>query len=240
MTATTLLQCFFQHLPDITIKSSSNASQPRESSRTVKDEPAPRILITDIGKQYFDIAQQYLRDNCASLDQEYVGIPEPNPEILNEADVVSHARFNLVHPVVRALEHAKLAGTIKICSELRTEPLRVDLGVAYTSKEGRRIVMMIEYKRAHVINPARFKAAMYLTTTSSELKLIKQAKAYARRAECLYVALCDYESLILLKFSNDLSVIDVTIVYKTDVKFRVALLGFLLTAVEHYKDKPVY
>jgi len=252
----TLLQCFSQHLPKIVIKS-SKAIQTSESSRTVKNEKAPRILITDTGGQYWNIADRYLKENSESLAEEYLGIPERDPEVLNEADVVSHARFNLVRPVVRALEHGRLAGKIKVCSELQTEALRVDLGVAYESDEGRHIVMMIEYKKVCLIRPRFFEQAMwskvevdkdsqplknndrrYLSSTSSELKLVKQAKAYAKRANCLYVALCDYESLILLNFSERLDVVNVTIVDKTQIRFRKALLGFLLTAVEHYKDEP--
>lgn len=257
----TLLQSFNEELPEIKIIPPSSGKNPRqtgESPRQVKNEQSPRILIINNGEEHKSVIEQYLKKHAFSLENEPASPPEPNRLVRNEADAVAHARTNLLNPLMRAIDiDTDLSGKVSTSSELRLETLRVDVGVFHTSKVREGIVMMVEFKRANLIDKELFEAAMwdkneldkdskplrddpkrYLEKTSDELKLVKQAKAYAKRANYLYVALCDYESLILLKFSNDLRVIDVTIVDKSETTFRKAPFGFLLTAIKHYKDVP--
>lgn len=258
-----LLKSFDQGLPPITIvRPKKKPTQATESSATVQAEIPPRILITARGEDYIAAINTYLAIHASALAKEPASPPEPNRIVRNEADAVAHARTNLLNPIMRAIDlDPQLHGKVFTSSELALETLRVDVGISHKDKHGDKhgdgIVMMVEFKRAELINIRGFQAAMwrrsevnkfavpfkddsrrYLLEATSELKLIKQAKAYAKRAQCLYIALCDYESLILLNFSKDLTIIEVTIVNKKNVTYLKALFGFLLTAIEHFQDMP--
>lgn len=259
-----LLDMFSESLPDLElVYKEGESTQPQQgqpSSQQVRLERPPNILITQEIINYKLIVDEYLKDHAASLEAESATPPEPNRLVRNEADVVAHARTNLLNPIMRAVDvNVGLAGKISTSSELGIETLRVDVGIFYALKAGEGIVMMVEFKKANMIQPGLFESAMWskdevnhnmkpykpnvkrrLQADTTEINLIKQAKAYARRAKCLYVALCDYQSLLLLKFSKDLQAVYITIVDPTDPEFtfRKALFGFLLTAVVHYNEVP--
>ncbi|KAJ8111338.1 hypothetical protein OPT61_g6047 [Boeremia exigua] len=251
-----LLTTFDEGLPEISNKSTRKPKQTQESSLRVKNEKPPRILLSNDGKKYMDATEEYLRAHADLLAHEPASPPEPNRVVRNEADVVAHARTNLLNPIMRAINlETSLEGKVLTSAELGVETLRVDVGIFYEFKSGEGIVMMVEFKRANLIDSSAFRVAMWdkqevdkytksiredpsKTLEQDSMKLVKQAKAYAVRAKCLYVALCDYESLVLLKFSEDTTIIDVTIVDKTETTFRRALFGFLLTAVEDYDSVP--
>ena len=91
----------------------------------------------------------------------------------------------------------------------------------YMSEDGG-IVMLVEFKQTGSIGTGNVKA-----------ELVKQAKTYASASGCLHIAFCDYESLVLLKFDKDLSIVKVTVVDKEAQTFRKALFGFFLYAMKH-------
>ncbi|KAF2623897.1 hypothetical protein BU25DRAFT_461684 [Macroventuria anomochaeta] len=237
MPITTLLQSFDEALPDIIIvpsKPEKDCWQTKESSEQVKKEKPPRILIYHDGAGYLSATEKYLAAHESLLRDEVATPPEPNRFVRNEADGVAHARTNLLNPLMRAVDvNEGLVGKLLTASELGVETLRVDVGVFYTVKGDEGIVMMVEFKRTDLIDKGSFKTMKYLRVKSNATKQIKQAKAYAKRAKCRCVALCDYQSLILLQFSEDLTTGELMIVDETETTFRKALLGFLLTAIRH-------
>ncbi|KAF3007607.1 hypothetical protein E8E13_007899 [Curvularia kusanoi] len=203
-------------------------------------------------------ADAYLLEHVATLSKE----PAPqlwwNRPAKSEADVVSHSDMHLLHPVLGALESDEgFKGKIAKFQEFNIKPLRVDIALNYKCYGDSKTVLMIEFKKADLIDTCRFENALwqmseldgscmplvdnhkrYLLAGETEEKLMKQAKAYARVARCLYIALCDYQSLILLKFSKDLSVVNVKVVDKNVTTFRRAMLGFLLTAIDDHDQVP--
>jgi len=181
-----------------------------------------------------------------------------------EQDAADHAKPNLLDPIEQALNvDAAFTGKIYRTAQLGVKKLRVDVGIMYTDKvdkEGNSIVAMIEYKRApliandqgdfekslwmrHELNsnfvPLTNNTARYLRENMHAMKHLKQAKAYVRRANCRYVALCNYTSLVLLKFLEaDCRVIEVTLVDSGKIPLLLALIGFILQAIEHWRDTP--
>jgi hypothetical protein len=133
-------------------------------------------------------------------------------------------------------------------AEHLVEPLRPDHVVKLQGKN--EVVMIVEYKRCGYIRYGEFEDAMYdedeieeardsmkktgrittLNNRSNALVFVKQTTAYHQKTGCRYVALCDYDGLVLLQFRGGK---DLNSVYATTVLrlvFRKALLQFLLEA----------
>ena len=106
-------------------------------------------------------------------------------------------------------------------SQLDVNFLRVDLALNYMSKDGG-TVMLVEFKQAGSIGTGNVKA-----------ELVKQARTYASASGSLHIALCNYESLVLLEFDDKFSIVEVTVVDKKVQTFRKALFGFFLYAIKY-------
>ncbi|KAF2876067.1 hypothetical protein BDV95DRAFT_602093 [Massariosphaeria phaeospora] len=127
--------------------------------------------------------------------------------------------------------------------------LRVD--VAFRDEQG--IFAMIELKRSAYIIREDFESSIWdkdeaetvlgsllepsgrTSTISRSFRGVfngtKQVKAYARKNGCRFVALCDYNSLVLFVFDQDRVEYDRASAFLLDEKkFRIGLLGFLMKA----------
>jgi hypothetical protein len=173
----------------------------------------------------------------------YNDTPEISCGLVTEADVVHLPGRHLVDPVMVALEVAQ-AGLLKEYAEYGVKKLRVD--VALRSTITNQAAVLIEYKRCGYINNVEFATAMIeskklqfelevrektrlstLRDGSNAYKFVCQGTAYHERTNCNYVALCDYEHLVLIRYRG-LDWAEATIVPRH--LFRKALLGFCLEA----------
>jgi hypothetical protein len=210
-------------LPEMITKT-KNEKGPEQSKDVTTGSVLPCALLHNSGEVYWDAANEYLRRHESALKTQPNTLPELYPSVLDEAGEVAYAR-DLLSPIMRALEFDRhMHDKVAALSQLDVNFLRVDLATHYMSEDGG-IVMLMDFKQARSIG-----------TGNVEAKLVKQAKTYAIATGCLYIALCDYESLVLLKFDEDLSIVKVAVVDKEAQTFRKALFGFLLYAIKHRNE----
>lgn len=182
----------------------------------------PCALLHNSGETYWSLANNYLRHYQSELKKQPNTLPELYHPVLDEAGEIANARNDLLSPIMRALEFdSHMHNKVATLSQLDVNFLRVDLAMDYMSEDGG-IVMLVEFKQTGSIGTGNVKA-----------ELVKQAKTYASASGCLHIAFCDYESLVLLKFDKDLSIVKVTVVDKEAQTFRKALFGFFLYAMKH-------
>jgi hypothetical protein len=178
----------------------------------------------------------------------YCNIPHG---IATEQDVVNLSTMFLLPPIIAAID-ALYPGRLTQYSEQDLDHLRVDHSIRTKEQGKREAVMLIEYKRCCLLHVEEFTNAMCdredLGAKLDELKrenyystldrsnnaywIVKQATAYSKRTKCRYVALCDWERLILIRFQRNgkMDSAEVTIVPRS--LFRKALLGFLIEACQ--------
>ena len=181
----------------------------------------PCVLLHNSGETYWDLANDYLRRHESELKKQPNTLPELYQPVLDEAGEVENARNDL-SPIMRALEFdSHMHDKVAALSQLDVNFLRVDFAMNYMSKDGG-IVMLVEFKQAGSISTGNVKA-----------ELVKQAWTYASATGCLHIALCDYESLFLLEFDDEFSIVEVTVVDKKVQTFRKALFGFFLYAIKY-------
>ncbi|RYC54060.1 hypothetical protein CHU98_g12149 [Xylaria longipes] len=191
---------------------------------------------------------------------------------LSEGDVVRAAAMYLLHPINQALSAIPdFASSIRCLSEQTTNGVRGDIAFNRLRSNERRCFAVVEFKKRGIIDDNEFRrAARTITRTSvaqhvqdamnmrertffqdNSVKLMKQAAAYAIRNRTRYVALFNWDHLVLIRFLG----LDPRLSLKTligngvgdyceisMIKYdtgshimRAALLGFL---VEAYQQTP--
>lgn len=185
--------------------------------------------------------------------------PETTFEHKNEGDVVRAAALYLIHPVNQTLSvHPSIAGTIICQSEFTTQKVRSDMTYWKNTAGGRKQFAVVEFKKRTSIPAAEFsRAARHTGATPDQATitqistlaykqpdgtyysgnsttLLKQAGSYAVAHDCKYVALFDWDHLVLIKFV-ELDVpsksvgqyCETTVIPSTSKDVRAALVGFL-------------
>ncbi|KAK3983855.1 hypothetical protein QBC44DRAFT_353984 [Cladorrhinum sp. PSN332] len=206
--------------------------------------------------------------NNNALTTEFLSEVEPAIYHASEGDVVRSSAIYLLHPVNQAL--SLWTGNGVFCqSEATANGIRGDI----TYYRGTRAFAVVEFKKRGVIKPAEFTAAIKtITAATTEATLvsqannranpentffdgdstilIKQASSYAINHRTRYVALFNWDALVLCHFSQldpaksqqtliidgignycDIEVIPFT----QSHRMRVSLLGFL---AEAYNNTP--
>jgi hypothetical protein len=251
MSSKTLFQCFNEAHPpyeagnkDKTVKYNASAS-----SHSVKGQHPPDFLVTVSSTYWVRKAEQQLPNVKRALEAGHIA-PRMPYGLATEQDVVILSNLYLVIPLMAALEALYPGDELTTYSEYQVEGLRVDQSIRTKFQSDGQATMLIEYKRCWYIRESEFAAASFATEregkeqhdidgiTSSwkgsqnATKFIKQAAAYYVRSNCRYIALCDYQHLVLIRFkgNGDLSSADGTIVPRA--LFRKSLLGFAMEACE--------
>jgi hypothetical protein len=234
-------------------KAKLEKAQSGGSSTTVLKQP-PLKMLTELPYMYWvGPADTFLLKQKSRTDIELTTCKAP-PQIASgvdkEADVVTIAGENLITPLMVAIKH--IYPQLTRYAEVNLDKLRADCIFKTRTQQNNSVVMVVEYKRCWYIHDDQFRKAFKplsqvdkiakemiakgvettLARGSNALFFIKQATAYYQISKCRYIALCDYEHLILIKYRTwyDLRSADVTIVPR-DLMLK-ALLGFLLEACE--------
>ncbi|KAF2864689.1 hypothetical protein BDV95DRAFT_600359 [Massariosphaeria phaeospora] len=223
-----ILAIFQRSLPQSDERPTSRRTKP--SSGDVMKEDLVRILHDnpELEKKIMATGEQALPTDlnvCNSLDVFHQSPLSPWT-LDSEADVVDfiHSEVQLPSPTSR---------------------LRVD--VAFRDQEG--VFAMVELKRCAYIVPEDFAASIWKADIAEEelarrggistvspvhrnvINGTKQVKAYARKSKCRFVALCDYQNLVLFVFDKDCADYEKASAFVLAEKdFRVGLLGFLIMA----------
>lgn len=189
--------------------------------------------------------------------------PETTFEHKNEGDVVRAAALYLIHPVNQTLAvNTSIAGTIVCQSEFTTQKVRSDMTYWKNTAGGRKQFAVVEFKKRTSIPAAEFaRAAKHAGTTpdpatitkiatlayqqpdgtyfsGNSKMLLKQAGSYAVAHNCKYVALFDWDHLVLIRFVqlSGQSVgeyCETTVIPSTSRDVRAALAGFLGDAYDN-------
>ncbi|KAF1917635.1 hypothetical protein BDU57DRAFT_513988 [Ampelomyces quisqualis] len=255
MALITYLQWFEQEHPQFKIKDEEKRLQDTStpSSDTTKLQQPPRMLVK-LGVDHWEQIAQTCLENAkknSSLNSQLGGL-DKNAALGTEADVVRLAAEHLTGPLMSTLNAIYPKALIEF-SEQGLQGLRADYAIK-TTDSAEFTVILVEYKRCGYIREHEFEMASCdekdldsalqdladskkpcsLTKNSNAWCFVKQATSYHRRSKCKYIALCDYEHLILIRFRGhmDLKAAEVTIVPRS--KFRKALLGF---AIEGYENR---
>ncbi|KAJ4309207.1 hypothetical protein N0V94_009034 [Neodidymelliopsis sp. IMI 364377] len=219
---------------------------------TQQQDP-PEILITEGLDHWTDIAEDYLSavrsSRYSTFNNTDICYDEPaTVPIANEASVRRISELFIVDPLNRAINY-KYREDIIMSSEITKQRLRYDSSF---NVNGTKPVMIIEYKRPGLVFAYEFRKGMVnpakkdehlrkmrnnpfeqcsITPSSDAYNLLKQATVYSQNWGCPYVALCDYDNLVLLNFNNELESARATVVPRKSI--RKALLGFLIEAYDH-------
>ncbi|KAF2006015.1 hypothetical protein P154DRAFT_570745 [Amniculicola lignicola CBS 123094] len=247
---------FKDPLPNFTIISPAKPYRPQASasSGTTEKERIPLLLIEIDYTMWSERATEYLNEQHKLLApqlQRSVAMSQDTWAFLTENDVVRACELYLINPVMQALsaEYKSIVCT----GEHNIKKLRVDMSwFIQGNNDKRTTVALLEYKRRGYIDEKQFAICdesmaeeqldkqkslgkSKIIEKSNADYFVRQAAAYARREQCKYVALCDWSTLILLKFDK------LGISYVGDSAHaavvpqdsaRKALLGFILEACE--------
>ncbi|OAL02303.1 hypothetical protein IQ06DRAFT_304503 [Phaeosphaeriaceae sp. SRC1lsM3a] len=248
----TLLDCFEQEHPSYHIDSPPTWYV-SSSSATTKNQVPPKVLVRQDIQDWLHLADQFLQSQEAQhSDLARESEPSKAPmDLNNEAAVRTLADNHIVMPVLKALL-VKHPHKLKYRPEETTNPLRVDAAICVAGANPKKKVVLLEYKRCPYITSDNFEDALHsedqiedklerlrvakktctLDEDLDDYIFLKQATAYYIQTGCPYVALCDYESLILIRFlgGGQLESAKVTVVPRNC--FRKALLGFSLEACQ--------
>jgi hypothetical protein len=257
MSQSTFLQCFEEehetYFEENTNKEAALKYTASASSKTTNAQTPPRVLVQEPVRSWIRLADAALKSNKVRTNKVLglMAYPKLNTGVTTEGDVVLMVNIHLVDPVLKAVD-AMYPGMLTSYAEEPIDQLRVGRAVKFKPTNKDQVVMLIEFKRCWYIHEDQFEKAMCepgqaerkfrelshrdIETTLARcnaLWFVKQATAYRANTGCRFVALCDYEHLILLQYPSDIS--DLTKVHVTVVprsSFRKALLGFLIHAYE--------
>jgi hypothetical protein len=245
-----------------------------ESGESTTNTDPPRFAIPS-PTNWANRGTAFVQPLGQSLHNQFICSREECIYHANEGDVVRAAALYLLHPVNQALcAHQILAGTINCQSEYTANRVRSDITYYKTppaSNGTSRAFAVVEFKKRGIIRQQEFQAAQkvlnpgqghdtnYYTQaatnrdygtfyTGSSRILMKQAGSYATRQRTQYVALFDWDVLVLVRFIEmdpELDVEDLvvngvgdwceTTIITRSHEMRAALLGFLASA---YQDTP--
>ncbi|KKY32006.1 hypothetical protein UCDDA912_g08062 [Diaporthe ampelina] len=182
----------------------------------------------------------------------------------SEGDVVRAAALYLLHPVNQALSaHNMISGTYRCQSEFTKDRIRSD--ITYYKNIGQpnhRAFAVVEFKKRCSIVPGEFSRAVKFNQAPNQAQinstvtlayqqpdftffpgnskiLLKQAASYAVAHVVQYVALFDYDNLVLVRFNqlgggavgDYCEMSSIPVLNSTTV--RQALAGFLYDAYNH-------
>ncbi|KAF2846192.1 hypothetical protein T440DRAFT_542544 [Plenodomus tracheiphilus IPT5] len=257
--ASNLLQCFFEEHPRYPLSDESRRKNDKipvtPSSKHTELQDPPRLFIRYSVSNYVSRATTWLNSQRALPDARFqistIVTPEPAPaELANEADVVRVSNDFLVNPVLRAI-NIKYNTNITVATEVMEDVFRLDLTFNINQDTGnKQTIVVIEFKRLGVIKPAQFHKHEYAQEDKAkETRRLRRlhlntgldwgtnaywmtlhATAYSRATGCEYVALCNYDTLILLRFNDGLASVRLTEVSRGQM--RLGLLGFLIAACD--------
>lgn len=166
-------------------------------------------------------------------------------------DVDRVANHYLIMPIQQAIHIKYPSAYISVGTETKQDrSTQLSFNIHQDDESKKKTIMTIMFKRPGVIKPEEFEAAACeesekagclekldarkmetaITPSLNAFCLTKQAAAYAQQGVCDYVALCDYDNLVLLHFNDGLESARITVVERKD--FRKALLGFLIEACD--------
>lgn len=179
---------------------------------------------------------------------------------VSEGDVVRASALYLLHPVNQALWACNQVAQTYMCqSEATTNRVRSDITYYKNTATGRRAFAVVEFKKRGTINAAEFATAVRFNQAPTPVQvtntvavavglpnstyyggnsyiLMKQASSYAVTHNMQYVALFNWDCLVLIKFSQIANgfcgdYCETTVIPAAQSNImRQALLGFLAEA----------
>lgn len=199
-------------------------------------------------KHYTELANAFLKEYETKLQGMYVSDDDTaRAELRVEADVVRVCGNSMIQPLSNAI-NIKYGTKTTVGSEVFENRRRADCSFnIYQDTKQEKAVMIIEFKRIGLIRPDGFEEEAFVETQVDKilrelnmrgedtiidgkknvLVLTKQTTAYAETFNCPFVALCDYDKLVLLRF-NLPDTAHVTTVPRDHI--TKSLLGFLEAA----------
>jgi thioredoxin-related protein len=266
MTQLTFHDCFEHPHPTIPVLNLEEMQKKRvsTSSKHVKAQDPPRVLIGENVNNWVKIANDFLQSPEAKSPSSELsqGALDPVKSLLrNEADVRREADRYIMPPLISALRTKYPNLELLENAEMTFDPLRTDVTITTANEiyftNGKDVVLIIEYKRCGYIHNEEFKDAFRdekdlqkvlidldvedlestLDKTSNAIKFVKQGTAYSRTTSCKYVALCDYEHLIFIRYREDGSLDSAYATVVPRDKFLKALLGFGIDACQKVIDR---
>ncbi|KAI0971112.1 hypothetical protein F4678DRAFT_479483 [Xylaria arbuscula] len=261
----TILQSFEEPLPHYPDNSSGLSADSQISGESTRETDPPKFWF-DFGEFFFNQGVVTLRqryDLLKHLNMEFIYRKEEAIKLLVEGDITRAAALYLLHPVNQTL--SALNHHTQCLSEHAANRIRTDVSYKIAGST----FAVIEFKKRGTIRPDEFVAArrdidndnpnsqihinQYIAaaTKTSErtffkgnsMKLMKQAGNYAVKEGTRYVALFDWNYLVLIAFRFNSKVTQQTREdngpgewcriqsVRNPAKMRKALLGFLVTAL---------
>ncbi|KAI1420595.1 hypothetical protein F5Y12DRAFT_109952 [Xylaria sp. FL1777] len=272
-TLVTIIESFNYPLPSIQNGNSIDEDPDTHLSGSKAAQTDPPVFCAPLEKEcWVKLGHKTLQS--IRLPTEYLSLPEKAMVHMSEADVIRSAAIYLLHPINQVLY--TISPSTTCLAERASKNVRSDICFIRGGTQGR-IFALVEFKRRGVIRPNEFRRASRQLTqdpntqraqinqcvqaamnedqktffTGNSFKLIKQAAAYAIDSGTRYVALFNWDYLVLIHFGgiNPGLVVevleaqgvgpycDITMIPNSprSADIRPALLGFLVRA---YQDTP--
>jgi hypothetical protein len=258
---TSIFECFNMKLPEYILMpetaKQAEKYKAKASSEFTKEQEPPKLFIHQAAGHwvaraagFFNSLDEYQKKllKASTVAQEEVA----KAQLRTEADVVRVASLYLTHPLGIAI-NVKYNANITQRMEVKQDQCRLDLsfGINQDNEASNKTLMIIEFKRMGLLKANEFKTATILESqvkatladmkrkrlttlllgASNALWFVKQTTAYSEKYSCKYVALCDYKTLILLRYGDSDGYVRIDILENGD-EFRKNLLGFLDEASE--------
>ncbi|KAH7093690.1 hypothetical protein FB567DRAFT_610255 [Paraphoma chrysanthemicola] len=256
--ARNILQCFSEEHPHypltLALTKAVERYKAKASSEHTEQQVPPKVLVYQQPSHWTDAADALLQLGAAKTLKDITLSDEEDPKghLIMEQDVFRVASLYLTFPLTFAV-NTKYKTKITPATEDKTDKCRVDDSFNINAgTDQKRMIMIIEFKRMGLLKVRAFEAAsvaqggqaakLAAMNKTKQFKssvkegtnawwFTKQATAYSVKSNCKFVALCDYDSLVLLWFDNGLESAKITIGDRKD--FRKLLLGFLDKACEY-------
>jgi hypothetical protein len=263
MTQLTYHECFEHPHPTMPVSNLEKTQKQTgsTSSDTVKKQDPPKVLIEEEVDNWVQIANNFLQSpeakSPSSRLSNFALVPNINT-LFNKFDVQREAD-RYIMPLLMSALRTKYPN-LELQESAGPSP-QTHAGIKTKNEmyitDGKDIILVVEYIPCGYIHDEDFKRAFRnekdlqkelnalqaselvstLKEGSNAMYLIKQGTARATKSGCKYVALCDYEHLILIRYRDDGSLDSAYATVVPRDKFLKALLGFGIDACQKVIDR---
>jgi hypothetical protein len=231
------------------------------SSDTVKKQNPPKVLIEEEVDSWVKIANDFLHSPEAKSPSSELSGNAPTPiknPLVSKADVCREADHYIMLPLMHALR-TKFPNLelYESAGETYGEHSVVKTANKIYIRNGKDVVLGVEYKPWGYIHNDEFEEAFRnekdlqkeldalqaremastLEEGSNAMDFIKKGTAYSQKTGCKYVALCDYDHLVLIRYREDGSLDSAYATVVPRDKLLKALLGFGIDACQKVIDR---
>lgn len=255
-----ILECFIKQLPEYpstqeTLDAVKKHRVCKPTSKGTGAQIPPYLFILRDQDHHTEVGWKFINSEEArkshELTQTYLEEEDPKGQLRMEQDAYRVDAIYLLHPVNKVI-NVKLNAKFLQQSEETQDSCRADptFKLYGSDNDTENTIMIVEFKRQGLLMQEHSESAacseaeketffngLQAKNVEYSLELrqkpwyfIKQVIHYSVTFKCKYMALCDYQTLIIFHFDDGTKSAKMTVV--SDADFRIAPLGVMIKACE--------